>query len=97
VVAVNSAVGVAAAAAGGAATVSAVMGAAGGDEPGEGRMMPSALRLQVRSKTGWFEEVKMVLLRGHMRRQLCAWLSATLTTVLTLAAVWSPSAFAAGG
>ena len=37
----------------------------------------------------------MILLRGHMRCQLCAWLAATLATVLTLAVVWSPSAFAA--
>ena len=37
----------------------------------------------------------MRLLRGYRRRQLCAWVAATLTTVLILAAVWSPSAFAA--
>jgi Protein of unknown function (DUF2950) len=36
-----------------------------------------------------------MLLRGHMRRQLCPGLAAALTTVLTLAVVWSPSASAA--
>jgi hypothetical protein len=97
--AVNFAVGVAAVAAvmsaAGAAAGWAVMGEAGGDEPGEGRMMPSESRLQGISKSGWFEEMKMTLLGGHMRCLLYAWLAATLATVLTLAVVWSPSAFAA--
>src|SRR4029453_1555818 len=37
----------------------------------------------------------MILLRGYRRRQLCTRLAATLATMLTLAAVWSASAFAA--
>ena len=37
----------------------------------------------------------MRLLRGYRRRQLCAWVAATLTTVLTLAVVWSTCALAA--
>jgi hypothetical protein len=37
----------------------------------------------------------MILLRGHRRRPLCAWVAATLTTVPTFAAVWSPPALAA--
>ena len=36
----------------------------------------------------------MILLRGHRRRQLCAWVAASLTTGLTLAVVWSPHALA---
>ena len=36
----------------------------------------------------------MRLLRGYLRCQLRAWVATTLTTVLILAAVWSPCAFA---
>jgi hypothetical protein len=39
--------------------------------------------------------MKMRLLRGYRRRQLHAWVATTLTTVLILAAVWSPCAVAA--
>ena len=92
VVTVTSAVAVAAVA---AAAVGAGMGVAGGDEPGEGRIMPPAPRTHVMTTAGWFEEVKMRLSRGHWYRQLCDWVAATLTTVLTLAVVWSPSALAA--
>jgi Protein of unknown function (DUF2950) len=45
---------------------------------------------------GWFEEVKMRLFREHGGRQLSTRLAASLiTTVLTLAAVWSSPAVAA--
>jgi hypothetical protein len=36
----------------------------------------------------------MNLIRGHRSHQLCAWVAATLTSMLTLAVAWSPSALA---